>query len=297
MSGVKPDVAAAATDEFDNAFSSFAKGEDPPAADPAPVADPAPADPAPATDVDPTPTADPAPAADAVPAADPDPAPAPDPKPAEPTADTDDVLRRLAEMVKDKDPDPAPAADPAPAEQPLYSADEQATLSKYEEDWDIVSKAEELKFKARARDIVSYVFGQIGPELKAVKDLTDALANRAHFSDLKERGIDANDELRTGVDAWVDKQPTYLQAAYKNVLTSGTVDEVADLIDRFKKETGVVAPAAKPAPKGGSELSAEAKKAAESMAPVSSKRSSIETQDDPSDFDGAWGKFKDMFKE
>lgn len=234
-------------------------------------------------------------------------APAADPAvtEAEPAADAsdaeaEDILKRLADLVKDKPAEGEPVAEAAPAadETPLFSADEQAVLEAYEKDWSDVSRAEALKRRAFAKDVIEYVFSQIAPEIKSVKELTEALANRAHYADLTAKIGEVDDTLRTQMDGWVAKQPAYLQSAYKQVLTTGTVDEVADLVERFKKDTGVAAPAAKPkTSKGGPELSSEAKQAAEAMAPVSSKRSVIEQQDDPNDFGAAFAKFSEMFKE
>lgn len=235
------------------------------------------------------------------PAADPavaDAKPADDPAVAD--AEAEDILKRLADLVKDKPAEGEPVAEAAPAgdETPLFSADEQAVLEAYEKDWSDVSRAEALKRRAFAKDVIEYVFTQIAPEIKSVKELTEALANRAHYADLTAKIGEVDDTLRTQMDGWVAKQPAYLQSAYKQVLTTGTVDEVADLVDRFKKDTGVAAPAAKPkTSKGGPELSSEAKQAAEAMAPVSSKRSVIEQQDDPNDFGAAFAKFSEMFKE
>lgn len=246
-----------------------------------------------ATPADPTPApvvGDAAPAA-----AEPEPAAA-DPAPTS-GEDANAVLERLAALVKDK-PAETPAAAPVAEELPaLYTKDEEEFLTQYEKDWGEVHRAQSLLQRQFGRDLVQYVFDQVGPQVRELRQLTDALANRAHFKDLSEKIGPIDDNLKTHMDAWVDKQPGYLQTAYKQVLTTGTVEEVADLVDRFKTATGV---AAKPSPapsKGGSELSEPAKQAAESLAPVSSKRSVIEQQDDPNDFGAAFAKFSEMFKE
>lgn len=233
--------------------------------------------------------AEPAPAAEA--------APEPAAASAEPAASTpsaDDIVNRLVDLVKESKAEPAPAAAPADELPPLYSAEETEFLQSYEKDWTDVSKAEDLKRRQFGADLVQYVFGQLAPELKRINELAESVANKMHYTEIEKSIGPVDDNLRTQVESWVGKQPTYLQAAYKEVLSKGTVEEVTDLVDRFKKETGTVVKP-EPAPsKGGSELSDAAKQAAESLAPVSSRRSGTEQQDDPNDFGAAFAKFAAM---
>jgi hypothetical protein len=209
------------------------------------------------------------------------------------SSSVDDVVKRLAEALEQskakEEPAPVVADEPAP----LYSAEEAEVLTAYEKDWTDVSKAEELKRRQFGADLVQYVFGQIAPELKRINELAESVANKMHFTEIEQRIGPVDDKVASEVDAWVEKQPTYLQAAYKQVLTKGTVEEVTDLFDRYKKETGKTVEV-KPATSGGSELSDAAKQAAESLAPVSSRRSGTEQQDDPNDFGAAFAKFSQM---
>ena len=100
------------------------------------------------------------------------------------------------------------------------------------------------------------------------------------------------------IRAWVDQQPAYLQAAYTQVIQQGTAEEVADLVGRYRKETGkggAGAPTEPVTPSGAeAELSEPVKQAAASLAPVGSKRSVVSQPDDPSNFDDAWKRFADM---
>jgi hypothetical protein len=215
---------------------------------------------------------------------------------AKPDPDADAILQRLSKLVREAPAEEAPAAQTAATEEaPLFNDEERGVLEAYEKDWSDVSKAEELKRRAFGRDLLTYAFNEIAKEFKPLKDLTEALANRAHFVDLKDKVGDIDDTLYTQVDGWVGKQPAYLQLAYKQVLSNGTVDEVADLVDRFRKETGSAATPKKAPAGGGNELSEEAKKAAASLAPVGTKRTVITQQDDPSDTDAAWKRYTDMF--
>ncbi len=267
-------------------------GETPPA-DPAP-ADPAPADPAPA---DPAP-ADPAPA-DPAPA---DPAPAdPAPAPADPApAATDDLLNRLADLVAKKPEAPAPAAPAAPAAEvpPVYTADEQSFLDSYEKDWPDVARAEALKRRAEYRELVGFVFQEIAKEFGPVLGTVSTLAERTHLNDLTSQ-VEDYDAIRDKVVAWVDTQPGYLKAAYTQVVTQGSVDEVVDLIQRYRAATGDVsapAPATPATPATPAAPAPGVKEAAAALKPVPSKRTTVAVPADPADFDGAFAEFAKAVK-
>ena len=280
-------------DEFTAAFADFSSptgglSDDPPAADP-PAADPPAADP-PAAD---PPAADP-PVADP-PVADP---PAADPSAADPPAadlpaqSADDILSNLADLMAKRKPVDAPVAATAtadaPAEQPVFSTDEQEFLVEYEKDWEQVSKGEGLKRRHEYQQLLGFIFKQVADYVKPIRDTTEVLAERTHVSDVRGAVPDYSDNLRDEVEAWAKLQPAYLQSAYNQVITTGTVDEVKDLVARYRAETGkATVVATTPKPKGN-ELSGEAKKAVEALAPVESKRSGVQQPDDPSNFDDAW---------
>lgn len=283
--------AAAPDDEFANAFSEFSvepKPAEPPAAETPPAA-PAP-EAAPAAETPPT-----APAAEPPAAAAPEAEAAPDPK------EVDAIIKRIGEVVgAQKAPEPAPAAPATPApEQPIYTAEEQAQLTKFAEDWPDVAQVLPIIQKQVNRDLVRYVFDEVGSVVRDLKATVDALAYRAHSDDLHQTVGDYSDQERDEIIAWADKQPAYLQTAYKNVIQQGTAEEVADLVSRYREVTGKhpapAAPVPPAAPQGGSELSEPAKKAVEALAPVSSKRSEVLRPDDKSDFDGAFAKFSELF--
>jgi hypothetical protein len=156
-------------------------------------------------------------------------------------------------------------------------------------------KGEALKRRAEYKELLGYVFKQVADFVKPIQETAETLAERTYTTDLKGAVPDYSDQLRTEVTAWVKTQPTYLQVAFNHVITEGTVDEVKDLVDRYRTATGKVAPkpaaaggaAPKPAERGN-ELSDEAKKAAAALAPVDSKRSGVSAPSDPSNFDDAW---------
>ena len=208
-------------------------------------------------------------------------------------ADEQELLARLASLVKDapeKKDAPAKTSEKAAEPEPeLYSEEEKQLISRYQEDWPDVAKAEALMRRGEYRDIVTYVFEQVASQLNPLADAVRTLSERTHLSDL-HTAVEDYDDVRDAVVAWVDEQPAYLQAAYKHVITNGTADEVADLVSRYKTEKGIGAPPA-PEPAKEPELPAEAKKAADSLAPVGTKRSQvprksgIQMDDFPGSFD------------
>jgi hypothetical protein len=266
-----PTPEPAPADPFADAFAKFGLDEPAPA-DPAPV-EPAPVEPAP---VEPEPAPEPAPV---------EPAPVePAPKAVDP--DQEDMLKRLARLVKEE-PAPAPAPAPAQQEAPLFSEEEVKVLQDYEKDWPDVARAEALRRKAEYRQLVGYVFQEVSKVYQPYMEMVSQLADHAQVSQLKEAVPDYND-VRGQVVDWVNKQPTYLQVAYNHVINNGTADEVTDLIHRFKADTGQAAAPAAAAPvakKPATELPPATKQAAAALAPVSSKRSVVPaSQEEPNDF-------------
>jgi hypothetical protein len=218
-------------------------------------------------------------------------------EPAKPAVDSDDVLNRLAKIVsetKAAEPEAKPQAEAAADEAPaLYSTEEQEFLAGYDKDWADVVRGEALKRRGEYRDMLQYIFTEVGKFVAPLRDTTTLLAERTHLSDIKSNVPDYSDNLRDQVVAWAKTQPEYLQAAYDQVIQQGTADEVRDLVERYRKETGQVAPAAAAAANSGkdNELSEPAKQAAAALAPVESKRSGVQQASDPSNFDDAWKQF------
>lgn len=273
------------SDEFSSAFATFAQGE--PAAE-EPTPEPAAEEPA---AEEPTPEVAPEPAAEE---------PAPEPAAEEPApadgaqSSADALIERLSQVLQER-PEPEAKPEPEPEAKPvdIYTADEARILAQYEEDWADVSRGEELKRRKEYSELVGFVFNQVADQFRPLIEAVDILSSRAQLNDLRTK-VDDYDTVRDQVIDWVGKQPAYLQAAYNNVIQSGTVDEVADLVDRFRKDTGVVKPAADPAKPA--ELSDDAKKAAKALAPVSTKRSAVPQAEDAGDFDSAFARFAEVLK-
>lgn len=209
---------------------------------------------------------------------------------------TEAILEKLARLVKetpDSQPEPQvrqPVAQPEPE---LFSQEEKELLTSYEKDWPEVARAEALRRKAEYRDLVTYVFNEVAKELRPIVETVHTISQRTHLSDLKST-VNDYDDVRDKVIDWVQQQPTYLQIAYKHVIENGTVDEVADLVNRYKRDTGVQAASAASAPvarKVETELPTATKQAAASLAPVSSKRTAVLQASDPDDFESAFASF------
>lgn len=225
---------------------------------------------------------------------------------AEPSSEPspDDVLARLSKLVADAKPaEAAPAAETKAEEKPVFSQDEQAQLAAYDKDWPDVAKYEALKRRGEYQELLGFVFSEVQKVIGPLQQTLDALAGRTHLTDVKSAVPDYSDNLRQQVVDWVKTQPAYLQPAYDHVITQGTVEEVKDLVDRYRQATGQTAPAAGAAITGQSdqrpakdnELSGAAKEAAAALAPVESKRSEVLTPGDPSNYDDAWSQFaKDL---
>jgi len=210
-----------------------------------------------------------------------------------PKTSDDELLERFAKIVKQKDtPSPQETYVPEPAPpQEMFSAEEQEFLKTYEKDWPDVARAESMRRRAEYRDLVGYVFQEVAREISPLLQNVRALSERTHLADLHNT-VEDYDDVRDKVIDWVGKQPAYLQPAYQHVIQQGTVDEVNDLISRWRQETGARTQAAAPAKRRTeTELPTATKQAAASLAPVSSKRSAVIQGVDPNDFESAFSEF------
>lgn len=174
-------------------------------------------------------------------------------------------------------------------------------LVTYEKDWGDVSRAERLKRAMEYQLLTRHIFTQVEAYLKPYLEELEAVAQSEHLRGITSKVTDYNDDLRAQVENWVGTQPEYLQAAYGHVIAQGTADDVADLISRFKKETNWKQPAGQQPAKAPAKqqtkdtpLPDATKKAAASLAPVSSSRSDVVTGGvDMNDFDKAFMQFAD----
>lgn len=219
-------------------------------------------------------------------------------------ASATDIVKELADLLKQQPqaPAPAPAAEvPAAPQQdiPLYNQDEIGVLQEYEKNWPDVAAAESLKRRAEYHDLMKFVFSEVHNFVAPIAAQVRAMGNTLHLGELRQAVPDYSENLEAEVAAWVDSQPSYLQAGMKQVMQTGTSEEVADLIGRYRAATGTAPAQAQPAPTPvpaparapKTELSSAAKQAAESLAPVSGDRSQVPVGEDPKDFDSAFARY------
>ena len=152
-------------------------------------------------------------------------------------------------------------------------------------------------------DTLNYAFSEVGKVLTPLQESVSTYSTNDHMSAIYDTHADY-DQVYQPVMEWIETQPSFLKAAYQNVVKQGTADDVSTMIQRFKDETKWVAPAAG-AGVGGSRptsqqqaasapsqqqtgLSEAAKKAAKAMGAVGTKRGAAASAQDPNDFDGAW---------
>ena len=217
---------------------------------------------------------------------------------AEPDASADAILAGLKKLVGDTKPaaaEPPAAKEEAPQEEkPIYTDEEKEFLGEYDKEWGDVVRGEALKRRGEYKDLLGYVFQQIHAYIEPIKEMAEAASAHVHRQSIETNIADYSDNLRDDVVAWAATQPAYLQAAYNHVITQGTVEEVKDLVDRYRAATGRKPAGAGTQPSAGkkdNELSDEAKKAAASLAPVDVKRSGVQQPGDPANFDDAWKQF------
>jgi hypothetical protein len=193
--------------------------------------------------------------------------------------------------------DEPPAAAAAEEPQPLFTKEEDAKIEHFRKEWPEVAEAFDLQARALAQSVLKYAFEQIGGVVNPMRETLDILATRTHYGDLKDKVGEYTPAERDEIIGWVKEQPTYLQTGMMSVIEGGTAEEVADLVGRYREATGKQPAGAladdKGPPGGDVELSDEAKKAAAALAPVSTKRSTLQAPDDKSDFNGAFAKFVD----
>lgn len=219
--------------------------------------------------------------------------------PQDPTAQLsdDELLRRFSALVRKADQSQESQQPPAKQEQQaepeIYTDEEKTFLAQYEQDFPDVARAEQLRRRSEYRQLVQYMFNEVSRNLQPIAETVETLSNRAHLTELQTR-VEDYDTIRDRVLEWVEAEPAFLQDGYKRVIESGTADEVAALIERFRQATGASSAKADPGqtpPKKDRELPSSARKAAAALAPVRSKRTPPVAGIDPDDFESAFEKF------
>jgi hypothetical protein len=220
---------------------------------------------------------------------------------------SEDILQRLARLVKEPaGEDKSQQQQQQQPQQPQLTQEEGELVGAYVKDYPDIARAESIIRKQEYAAVVAYVFAEVAREMQPLAQMLQVIAGRTHLGDI-QAAVPDYASTRDQVVAWVDKQPPYLKAAYQHVIQQGTVEEVTDLIKRYKAEhpTAAAADAAtvaqasqqqtqgtKPAtaaakPAAQTEMSPAAKKAVAALAPVQGKRSGA-VQTEPTTFDDAF---------
>lgn len=199
-------------------------------------------------------------------------------------------------------PAPATAAPAAPAQEetPIYSAEEQAELAELQESWPEAHRLFSLLARQLQVDTLKYAFSEVDRVVAPLQQTVGTYAADDHMAAIYDAHSDY-DQVYQPVMEWIGQQPSFLKAAYENVVQQGTAQDVNDMIARFKQETQwkppattpparavAASPAATPAAASAG-LSDAAKQAAKAMGAVGTKRgAAVSGAVDPNDFDGAW---------
>jgi hypothetical protein len=214
-----------------------------------------------------------------------------------------DPIERLADLITQRQTTEDPRRqrqEPPPDPLAMFSPDEKKFLADYEKEYPDIARAEFMRRRIEYAQLTSWMFQQINEALAPKFEQLDMIATRTHAGDLQQQVPVYNNEVRDKVIDWATKQPMYKRVAYEHVIKQGTVDEVADLISTFQKETGYAPPKPQaqaqaqtqaPDPAAAAQAAQEAAKAAAAakLAPVRSTNAQRAISAvAPQDFDGAF---------
>jgi hypothetical protein len=191
---------------------------------------------------------------------------------------------RLAEEKKQKDD--------ALAARATLAEDEKALLAETQKDFPDVAKVMEIqqriadaKWEQRFEAFQKDLNDKLSPAMQAV----NAVAGDAFEKAVYGKHPDTQ-EILPDVEAWVDKQPAFLKAAYNNVLDNGTAAETIELLDIFKTATGKVEAKEDPAEVARKEKEAEEKERKLASQEGVRSRQAPAKELAPTDFEGAFEK-------
>jgi hypothetical protein len=228
-----------------------------------------------------------------------------------PKIDDDELVRRLAGLIKNP-PAPARAEQTTQTVEPFkaeVSPEAQAVIAEYMKEYGDIAKGEQAVRAVEYQHLLNFAFTQIQAAFQPKFDQLQALMERTHLGDVQARVPDYN-ATREAVVEWVAKQPPYVKVAYEYVIERGTAEEVQDLVARYKAanpptpeqlaataaaeaaKVGTVAPpkVAVVDPAKAAQAAAVARAAA-ALAPVGSKRTGAVPQAEPTNFDDAFSHF------
>ena len=134
-----------------------------------------------------------------------------------------EVAREVREQLN------AAKANVEPEEQPADNEDETLLREAVEEYPHLMRAITALVNKTKAE-----VEARIRNEYAHIVRTVENDARERHFAAIRRAHPDFDTVVKE-LPSWVDEQPAYLRSSYQSVLTSGTADDVIDLINRFKE--------------------------------------------------------------
>jgi hypothetical protein len=125
--------------------------------------------------------------------------------------------------------------------------EEKAELSKYDEEFDVVSKSETKKRTLFAKKIAAYIDEAIETSNKSLLTnlapflmASEKTSEESHFAAIKSTHPDFEKYRDDGsLKSWISKQPTYLRSAMQKTYEEGEAQDVVDLYSRFKKDNNI----------------------------------------------------------
>lgn len=187
-------------------------------------------------------------------------------------------------------PTPEPVA---PAD--IYSPTEREELTALRDEWPDAARMFELLARQVQVDTLNYAFSELSKVISPIQATVQQYTTDDHLGAIYEAHADYDAVYQPVMD-WIEKQPSFLKAAYYGVVKEGTAEDVITMIQRFKDEVKWAPPAAPaqaaapaaPAAPPEAGLSEAAKKAAKALGAVGAKRGAPPSAQDPNDFDAAW---------
>lgn len=183
----------------------------------------------------------------------------------------------------------------------IYTPEEQARIDAYRTEWPDIHAGEELIRRQEYRQLAEFMFGEMNKMVAPALQFVNTQGPRTQYDDIVKLVPDY-DDVRDKTLAWIEAQPDYLKTAYKQVTSAGSPADVADLIERFKKDTNYTAAAPAPAaaaptpapaatPTPVQALPAAAAAVASGLRVVQSSRSDQGAPVDKNNFDAAFAEF------
>lgn len=216
----------------------------------------------------------------------------------------EEAARRVAEETAARQAAEKTARETAEANEikdPVLTEDQNKIIASFEKEWPDVAAAFkvqsahqvaalEARFARALTAIVGKVYADIAPLATSI--------NEVGVNSFREQILKAHPDYDVAypqLEGWIAKQPAYLTEAYKRVYNEGNVQEVSDLVSRFKEANGTQPkPQGSPAPAATipatpTKEQVAAKTRAGELAPVTGKRTAPNaTVEDANDYDGAF---------